>query len=340
MNAPQAAFASNAPHVILNEDFQALRLAFENDRYPEWNVRKQRLKKLVDMLQKYREDIKLAISEDFGHRSLHESEMVEFFPSLEGIHHALSHGKNWMKPRSKQVGMYFIPASAKLMPQPLGVVGIIVPWNYPLFLAIGPLTAALVAGNRAYIKMSEYSLKLTAVLERAVTEFFGKDLIRIVNGGPELASEFTRLPFDHIIFTGSTPVGKHVMRAAAENLTPVTLELGGKSPTIITQATLDNPSRFFNAVVRTLAGKTLNAGQTCIAPDYVLVPRKGVDAFYSAAKQHLDSKFPAGAASDDYTGIVSDRHYRRLQNALEEARLSGARVETLMGPARPSAKCP
>ncbi len=335
MNAPQAGFASNANLVILNEDFQSLRLAFENDRYPEWNVRNDRLKKLVAMLQKYREEIKHAISADFGHRSLHESEMVELFPSLEGLHNAISNGKGWMKPRSKSVGMYFIPASASLMPQPLGVVGIIVPWNYPLYLAIGPLTAALAAGNRAYIKMSEYSLNLTDVLTRAITEFFGRDLIRVVNGGPELASEFTRLPFDHIIFTGSTPVGKHVMRAAAENLTPVTLELGGKSPVIITEATLNNPGRFFNAVVRTLAGKTLNAGQTCIAPDYVLVPRKGLDAFYTAARTHLDAKFPGGAASDDYTGIVSDRHYRRLQNVLEEARLNGARVETLMGSARP-----
>jgi acyl-CoA reductase-like NAD-dependent aldehyde dehydrogenase len=335
MNAPESAFNNTTPELLLDEDFRALTAAYETERYPTWEVRKQRLKNTIAMLQKYRQEFLHAIKDDFGHRSLQESEMVEFFPSLEGLHHAIKHGKAWMKPRARSVSMYFTPASAQLMPQPLGVIGIIVPWNYPLYLAIGPLTAALTAGNRAYIKMSEYTPRLSDVLSRALDEFLGKGVVRVINGGPEMASAFTRLPFNHIVFTGSTPVGKHVMRAAAENLTPVTLELGGKSPCIITESTWKNDGRFFNAVVRTLAGKTLNAGQTCIAPDYVLVPRAAVNDFYTATKRHLDAKFPRGAASDDYTGIVSDRHYRRLQNALEEARLNGARVETLMGPARP-----
>jgi acyl-CoA reductase-like NAD-dependent aldehyde dehydrogenase len=185
------------------------------------------------------------------------------------------------------------------------------------------LTAALTAGNRAYIKMSEYTPRLSDVLSRALDEFLGKGVVRVINGGPEMASAFTRLPFNHIVFTGSTPVGKHVMRAAAENLTPVTLELGGKSPCIITESTWKNDGRFFNAVVRTLAGKTLNAGQTCIAPDYVLVPRAAVNDFYTATKRHLDAKFPRGAASDDYTGIVSDRHYRRADSILEQEEIFG-----------------
>jgi len=335
MNAHESAFSANATDIILQGDFKALQAAYEAERYPDWSTRKDRLKRVVAMIHKYRHEFIEAIRQDFGHRSPHESEMVEIFPSLEGLHHAISHGKKWMKPRRKPVGIYFKPASAQLMPQPLGIVGIIVPWNYPLYLAIGPLTAALAAGNRAYIKMSEYTPRLSDVLTRAVDEFLGRDLVRVVNGGPELASAFTRLPFDHIVFTGSTPVGKHVMRAAAENLTPVTLELGGKSPLIITEDTYRNKSRFMNAIVRTMTGKTINSGQTCIAPDYVLVPRAAVEDFYRLTKEHLAQKFPQGAASDDYTGIVSDRHFRRLQNALEEARLSGARVETMMGPCRP-----
>lgn len=335
MNAPESGFTATSPDIILEGDFRALKAAYEAERYPSWPARKQRLKNVIAMLQKYRMEMIHAIREDFGHRSLHESEMVELFPSLEGLHHAISQGRKWMKPRRKSVGLYFHPASAQLMPQPLGVIGIVVPWNYPLYLAMGPLTAALVAGNRAYIKMSEYSPRLSDVLTRALDEFVGRDVVRVINGGPELASAFTRLPFDHIVFTGSTPVGKHVMRAASENLTPVTLELGGKSPLIITESTWRNKSRFYNAIVRTMTGKTINSGQTCIAPDYVLVPRGAVEDFIATTREHLAEKFPSGAASDDYTGIISDRHYRRLINALEEARLDGARVEPVMAAPRP-----
>jgi coniferyl-aldehyde dehydrogenase len=210
------------------------------------------------------------------------------------------------------------------MMQPLGVAGIVVPWNYPLYLAIGPAVSALAAGNRVMIKMSESAPATGELLASLVARRFSPEVLTVVNGGPEVAREFTALPFDHLLFTGSTEVGRHVMRAAAANLTPVTLELGGKSPAIV--------GRDFDiaeAAGRILYGKCLNAGQTCVAPDYVLVPRDRLEAFNSAAAAAVARMYPRLADNPDYTAIIDDRHRRRLVDWRDEARALGARIVEL-----------
>ena len=208
-----------------------------------------------------------------------------------------------------------------MVPQPLGVVGIVVPWNYPLYLAIGPLVPALAAGNRAMVKMSETTPATGELLARLVERHFPGGEVAVVNGGAEVAQAFCRLPFDHLLFTGSTGVGRHVMRAAADNLTPVTLELGGKSPAIV--------GRGFpvaEAASRILFGKCLNAGQTCVAPDYVLVPEESVDAFVEGARAAVASLYPTLAANPDFTAIVDARHRERLAGLLADAVARGARA--------------
>ncbi len=221
-----------------------------------------------------------AVDEDFQGRSAAETRMLEIFPSLEALRHARRHLAAWMKPRRARTGFWFLPGRSRVLMQPLGIVGIVVPWNYPIYLAIGPLASALAAGNRAMVKMSESAPATGKLLKRLVAERFSDGVIAIVNGGTETARAFVTLPFDHLLFTGSTSVGREVMRAAAGNLTPVTLELGGKSPAIVGRG-----MAVADAADRIVYGKCLNGGQTCIAPDYALVPEEQVAAFVEAARE-------------------------------------------------------
>ena len=262
-----------------------------------------------------------AIDQDFRGRARQETQLLEIFPSLEGLRHARRHLRRWMAPRRSPTGLWFLPGRSRVVPQPLGVVGIVVPWNYPLYLAVGPATAALAAGNRAMIKMSESAPATGELLARLVAGRFSPDVLTVVNGGPEVAREFAALPFDHLLFTGSTAVGRHVMRAAADNLTPVTLELGGKSPAIVGRG-ID----LGEAAGRIVFGKCLNAGQTCIAPDYVLVPRERMDAFAAAARDAVARLYPRLRDNPDYTAIIDARHRARLTGYLDEARARGASV--------------
>jgi coniferyl-aldehyde dehydrogenase len=216
--------------------------------------------------------------------------------------------------------LWFRPGRARIMNQPLGVVGIIVPWNYPLFLAISPLAAALAAGNRVMVKMSEFTPRTGELLAELVAKYFAAEDVSVVLGDASVGADFARLPFDHLLFTGSTKVGHDIMRMAADNLTPVTLELGGKSPAIIGA---DYP--LARAAERIMVGKLLNAGQTCIAPDYVLVPAGREQAFVEAARAVVAKCFPDMANTPDYTAIVNDRHYQRLQGYLADARRNAAR---------------
>jgi coniferyl-aldehyde dehydrogenase len=319
----------------LPEALEELRRSHRAAPYGDWPTRAARLKALARVLIDQRERIAAAISADFGHRSRHETELLEIFPALEGLRHALRHGRAWMRPRRSAVSMWFQPASAAVVPQPLGVIGIIVPWNYPLYLLIGPLTSALVAGNRAMVKLSEFTPSFGALMAELLPPALGSDVVRIVNGDAEVAAAFSALPFDHLLFTGSTAVGRRVMAAAAERLVPVTLELGGKSPAIITAETCADEKRFANAVARIIAGKVLNAGQTCIAPDYVLLPRAAMDRFIAQAQAVLGKQYRDGAAGADYSGIVSDKHFARLQQLLDQAVSGGAKASLVMGPAKP-----
>ena len=310
-----------------------LREAAVRDPHPDWHSRAALLDALERLLRENAQAIANAISADFGNRSQHETQLLELFPSFEAIRHARRHLKSWMRPERRAVSMWFLPGRARVLHQPLGVVGIIVPWNYPLMLAVGPLVAALAAGNRVMVKMSEYTPATSELFAHLVSKYFSDDEVVVVQGDAGVAQAFAQLPFGHLLFTGSTKVGYSVMRAAAENLTPVTLELGGKSPAILGP---DFPLEKF--VERVMVGKTMNAGQTCIAPDYVLVPAGRAREFIAAAQKVMADCYPDILRTPDYSSIISERHFNRLVGLVEDARAQGAEVVPLSSAAEPDAK--
>ncbi len=282
------------------------------------------LDRLASAMLRRQDDIARAISEDFGHRSRHETLVAEVFVTLQSIQHTREHLAEWMSTTARPVRWLFQPGRAEIVPQPLGVVGIIGPWNYPFQLLGAPLIYALAAGNRVMLKPSEFVPRISALIADLVHECFAPDQVCLVQGGPKVAEAFCRLPLDLLFFTGSTRVGKHVMRAAAENLTPVVLELGGKSPALVTpHASL---SRTATSIV---SGKLFNAGQTCIAPDYALVPRAERDAFVAECRSAAAKLYPIVRDNDDYTSIVNAHHRGRLQGLLDDARAKGATVVSL-----------
>ncbi len=309
---------------VMQDAFLRLRAAARKQAFPELAERRRWLTALERLIKDNRQPLIAAVSADFGHRSDVETRLGELFPSLEGIRHAQRHLARWMRPQRRKASIWFMPARNRVIPQPLGVVGVIVPWNYPLFLAFGPLVAALAAGNRVMVKMSELTPATGELLRELCERYFGPDLVTVVNGGPELAQAFTCLPFDHLLFTGSTAIGKHVMRAAADNLTPVTLELGGKSPTLVAPGA--DVSLAAESIV---AGKMFNAGQTCVAPDYVLVQEKERDRLVAALEGAASKAHPQLRDSSAYSNIINQRHYQRLQGWLDEARAAGAAVRQI-----------
>ena len=324
--SPAAAVAATTDTAVeLQRILSRQREAFLRAGPPDHGLRVLALDKLQRMIVKFRDDIAKTISEDFGNRSPHETLLAEVLTSLDTVRHARKHLKRWMKPHKRPLDRTkFTFASARVHYQPLGVVGIISPWNYPVYLALSPLVAAIAAGNRVMLKPSELTPRTSALLANMIAETFDPTEIVVLTGGPEIGEAFSRLPFDHLLFTGSTSIGRRVMQAAAENLTPVTLELGGKSPAIIAN---DYPLE--QAVQSILSGKLLNAGQTCIAPDYVFVPRARQQDFVAKAQQHTAKLYPTLAANPDYTSIVSDRHFQRLQRLTDEARQAGVQVVEL-----------
>jgi len=287
-------------------------------------MRIRRLSALEKLLTENRAAFIEAVNGDFGHRSRHETELLELFPSLGALRHARRHVRAWMKPERRPVSISFQPARAEVRPQPLGVIGIVVPWNYPIYLTVGPLAGALAAGNRAMVKLSEHAPATSHLFATLAPRYFAADELAIVEGDAAVARAFTELPFDHLLFTGSTGVGRHVMRAAAENLTPVTLELGGKSPVIIAP---DYPLK--HAAERIIFGKCVNAGQTCIAPDYVLLPAGCEREFIDHCRAAVRAAYPDLAHTPDYTSIINSRHFERLSALLAEAEAQGAKLAPL-----------
>jgi coniferyl-aldehyde dehydrogenase len=286
--------------------------------------RKALLRSLRDMIVHRTEDFAQAIASDFGWRSHDETRMAEVVPSLVIIQQALRKVGRWMRPERRATAFHFWPARNRVYWQPKGVVLIISPWNYPLFLSIGALAAALAAGNRVIVKPSEFAPATAALLKRLLEAALGPDRVHVAPGGADVAEALSRLPFDHILFTGSAAVGKLVMQAAADNLTPVTLELGGKSPAIV-HGDFDHAL----AAQRIARGKLLNAGQTCIAPDYALVRRDRIEDFVGHYREAVARFYPHLIDNPDYTSIINERHYRRLVNLAGEARAKGARVVTI-----------
>ena len=300
--------------------FEAQRAAFASHP-PDYAQRLEALRALEAGLVKRRHDIAAAISEDFGGRPAEETFALELFPLLNEIRFACRHLQRWMKPRRVAVQWQFWPAGARVIHQPLGVVGILSPWNYPIFLTLAPLTGVLAAGNHALVKPSELAPATAALIAALLGDLFPREYVAALTGGADRAAEVARLPLDHLVFTGSTRVGKLVMTMAAENLVPVTLELGGKSPAIVhADYPIDRAAR------RILTGKLYNAGQTCVAPDYLLVPKGRGEAFVDAARRIVPQMY---GNSRDYTRIINADHYARLDELLADARRRGAVVVEL-----------
>ncbi len=304
----------------LQAAFERLKAAQRKDPMPSYEQRIGWLDALLRSVRNNRKQIADAISADFGNRSFHETQVAEIFTLIGGLRHTKKHLKSWMKPKSRHVMLAMRPGSAKVLYQPLGVVGVIAPWNYPFQLAVGPLAAALAAGNRVLLKPSEYTPRTSELIARLLGEALPQDVVHVVTGGPEVGAAFSKLPFDHLLFTGSTHIGRSVMRAAAENLTPVTLELGGKSPALVHESF---PTA--RAAQRVAAGKWFNGGQTCIAPDYLLVPEGQLDKMVEQLKQSVGRAYPTLRDNRDYTSVVNDKHYERLVELVKDAESRGAR---------------
>ena len=316
--SPQTHMSQSHLHALLS----AQKNAYDRQGIPSLEHRLASLNDLFNILKTNQHAIAEAISKDFGHRAQQETQLAELFLCIDGIRYIRKHLKKWMRPQKRSTSIWLLGSGNRVIPQPLGVVGIVVPWNYPLFLCISPLIGALAAGNRCMIKMAANSRHLSQLLKGLFAEKFSADMLTIAHGAK--GTDFSALAFDHLIFTGSGDSGRQVMRAAANNLTPVTLELGGKSPTIIAA-----DYSITKAAERLLFSKCLNAGQTCVAPDYVFVPEGKIDEFIAASKIIISGRY-TNIESADYTSIIDDRAYLRLKNTLADAIDQGATATVLV----------
>lgn len=306
-------------HAILERQKQA----HIREGAPSAELRIDRINRAIGLVVDYRDEICDALCQDFGHRSTDQSIMSDVMGCLSGLKEAKKQLRKWMRPakRSAMFPLNLTGSKARVEYQPLGTVGLITPWNFPMAMTFSPLAGIFAAGNRVMMKPSEYTPRASELLARMFSKAFDESEVAVITGGPDVGQAFSSLPFDHIIFIGATTVGKHIMRAAAENLVPVTLELGGKSPTIIGRSA---PMQV--ASDRIMNGKMLNAGQICLAPDYVYVPKENEDAFVASAQCSVAAMYPALKANPDYTSVINQRHYDRLQGYIADARSKGARI--------------
>ena len=308
---------SKAPLPRLERIFQAQKAGFAAAPYPSADQRRAQLRRLKTQIQRYQDLLAQAMNADFGHRSAHESKMFDLLGSVMEINHLIRHLGRWMRARRRPTELIFKTNTLRVTYQPKGVVGVIAPWNFPVYLTIGPLAAALAAGNRVMVKMAEDSRHTARVMVRMLAEIFDESEVAVIPADQGINEAFTALPFDHMVFTGSSAVGRKVMAAAAQNLVPVTLELGGKSPAIVAPG-----SDMADAARRIVHGKGSNCGQICVAPDYALVPRAEVAGFTAAAERAWQNLFPDAKT----TRIINDRQFARLTAMLEDARAKGATI--------------
>ena len=303
--------------------FDAQHAASRQSCHVDAATRIDRIERAVNLLQAHGDALCDAMSADFGQRSLDQSRMTDIRGAIGPLKHAAKHLRRWMRPSRRSTGfpMNLLGGRARIEYQPLGVVGCISPWNFPVQLAFGPLGGIFAAGNRCMVKPSEFTPATSALMTEAVANAFDADELTIIEGDAEIGAAFSALPFDHLMFTGATSIATHILRAAATNLVPVTLELGGKSPAIVgTNADITA------AADSIMAGKTMNAGQICLAPDYALVPEAAVAEFVSAAKAAVGTLYPTIKDNPDYTSVINDRHFDRLQGYLSDARAKGVEV--------------
>ena len=317
--------ANDTPINELLPTVTRLRTAWQGKR-PDYQQRRDDLQRLRDVLKQRLQEMADTVAADFGHRSRHETLLADGMTVLNEIDHLRSHLRRWMKPTRVGVGWRFWPARAEVRSEPVGVVGVIAPWNYPVNLALIPLATAIAAGNHVYVKPSEHTPRTTEFLRSLLAEVFPADRVAVAAGGAEVAGAFAALPFDHLVFTGSTAVGRKVMAAAAPNLTPLTLELGGKSPAIVCA---DFPVE--QAAARLATGKWFNGGQTCIAPDYVLIDEGRAPALAEALREQVRARYGTLDDASDYTRIINDGQYARLQSYVDDAKSLGLQVLPLTG---------
>ena len=294
------------------------------DGAPSAEERIDRIDRAIDLLVTHGDALNKAMAEDFGHRSLDQSGLTDIAGSIGPLKHSKKHLRKWMRPEKRSVDfpLNLLGSKARVEFQPKGVVGIISPWNFPVQLTFAPLANVFAAGNRAMIKPSEFTEKTSDLMKELLEKYYSDEEVAVVTGGPDVGAAFSKLAFDHLVFTGATSIAYHVMRAAADNLVPLTLELGGKSPVI-----LGRSANVEKAANRIMAGKTLNAGQICLAPDYAFVPEEKTRDFVGAAQVAVEKMFPTGMKdNDDYTSVVNQRHFDRLNSYLDDARSKGAEV--------------
>jgi coniferyl-aldehyde dehydrogenase len=312
--------------MTLDETLQAQRAAFNAELPVSLAARKDRLKRAAAMIADNADAFCDALSEDFGHRSREQSMLTDVAASIAPIKHALRALDGWAKrdKRAVQFPLGLLGARAWVEYQPKGVVGVIAPWNFPVNLVMGPIAGIFAAGNRAMVKTSEFTPRTAALFETVSAKYFAQDELAFFSGGADVGKAFSELPFDHLIFTGATGIGRHILHAAADNLTPVTLELGGKSPVLI-----GKDADIARATERVAIGKMLNAGQICLAPDYMLVPQAQEQAVVDGLKAAVSAMYPTLLANPDYTAIINDRHHQRLADWVDDARAKGATVEVV-----------
>ncbi len=290
---------------------------------PSAEARIEMLDRAIGLVVDHKQEIVDALSADFGHRSPQQSELTDVYGSIEPLKHAKKNVRKWMRGerRSVQFPLGLFGAGARVEYQPLGVVGVISPWNFPINLTFAPLAGIFAAGNRVMIKPSEFTPETSDLMARMFRKAFDETEVAVILGGPETGSAFTKQPFDHLLFTGATSIGRHVMRAAAENLVPVTLELGGKSPVIVGQG-----GDMQKTTDRIMAGKMMNAGQICLAPDYVMVPETAKDEFVKSASASVQKMYPTLKFNPDYTSVINQRHFDRINGYIEDAKAKGAEI--------------
>ncbi|MDC0668360.1 coniferyl aldehyde dehydrogenase [Nannocystis radixulma] len=287
------------------------------------SIRKQRLQRAIDLVVSNRDRFAQALSADFGHRSATQSMITDIMSTVKSLKHALKSVDRWMRPEKRKLDfpLALLGARAQVEYQPKGVVGVISPWNFPVFLTFGPLAQIFAAGNRAMVKPSEHTPRTSETMRDLAAQYFPEHELAFVLGGPAVGKAFAGLAFDHLIFTGGTGIARHVLHAAADNLVPTTLELGGKSPVIVGEsADLARTSE------RVAMGKMLNAGQICLAPDYMLVPKAKEASLVAALQQAVARLYPTLLANEDYTSVVDSRHRERLQGLIDDAKARGAEV--------------
>ncbi len=302
------------------------RQAYLDEGFVSAETRLDRLKRGYRLIGENQDKIIEAVSRDYGNHSTHQSQMSEVMAVMENYKHCIKHVKTWMKSEKRPVmfPMNLMGAKARLEHQPKGVIGNISAWNFPVYISLGPVAGIFAAGNRAMVKFSEFTPESAELLQGLIGKYFDETELVGITGGVEAGAEFASLPFDHIIFTGGPGIARHILRAAAENLTPVTLELGGKSPVI-----LGRSYDVKKAAERIMMGKDLNMGQACLSPDYCFVPSEKKEEFVTETINCFSTLFPTVIGNPDYTAIINERHYQRINNLIQDARDKGGDVRVI-----------